>query len=159
MRLYRSLASFATLLCVSLLLGACATSGAGGSRPPEYFANMPEREIFTSAYDNFVKAGGGGKSPVFTLDKVSLVTRIGTLHFNDGKGAAPGRISLKDAGGKTFGPWQAKGVTYGETANAFWQCEPGVVLEPGTYIIVDSDPSTWSSSGKGSGLAQVYGKQ
>jgi hypothetical protein len=71
----------------------------------------------------------------------------------------PGSISLRDSAGNTYGPWQAYGEPgMGGVPDAYWVVEPDVVLPPGTYEVVDSDPSTWSQNSDtgGRGVTWVY---
>ncbi|MHC4983830.1 MAG: LamG-like jellyroll fold domain-containing protein, partial [Planctomycetota bacterium] len=73
-----------------------------------------------------------------------LVTYISTYHWNNGRGAAPGKISLRHADGTAYGPWPAAGEDGpGGLKNAIWAVRPEVVVKPGTYTVVDSDPATW----------------
>lgn len=47
------------------------------------------------------------RTTVFTVSEPTRVTRIATYHWNDGLGATPGRIALRNRSGETFGFWQA----------------------------------------------------
>ncbi|OPX76460.1 MAG: hypothetical protein A4E44_00656 [Methanosaeta sp. PtaB.Bin018] len=96
---------------------------------------------------------------IFTLESSMKITKIRTYHWNSGQGMTPGSISLRDSAGNTYGPWQAYGEPgMGGVPNAYWVVEPDVVLPPGTYEVVDSDPSTWSQNSEtgGRGVAWVY---
>lgn len=84
-----------------------------------------------------------------------LVQCIKTYHFSGGKGAKPGTISIKSEGGKLIGDWQTNSeniipVGAGVPVPGLWVCHPSVLLQPGVYLISDSEPSTWSCN-KGSG--------
>jgi len=108
--------------------------------------------------------GGVDNNPtsptVFRLDKSYIITTITTYHWNFAEGATPGTISLKDASGKTYGPWNASGRD-GQSGvkNAYWDVTPNVVLPAGTYTVIDSDPATWSQNfeSNGQGFVIVYG--
>jgi hypothetical protein len=94
------------------------------------------------------------------LKKPCLVRCIKTYHFGGGKGAKPGTISIKSEDGRLIGDWPAdsENVTpVGASAPvpALWVCRPGVLLQPGAYLISDSEPSTWSCN-KGSGNRGFY---
>lgn len=80
-------------------------------------------------------------SPTLTLDAPTKITGITTFHGNGGRGTgSPGKIGIAGVG-----MWQAEGLTgEGGVPNARWQVAPNVELQPGTYIIIDSDPATWS---------------
>ena len=97
---------------------------------------------------------------VFTIANAYQVTYIETYHWNDRKGKSPGKISLKHSDGTIYGPWQAssrKGQW--DVPNAYWFVSPYEVIKPGTYTIIDSDPSTWSqnSTSNNKGFAVVKG--
>lgn len=77
---------------------------------------------------------------------VKIVT-ITTYHWNYGKGDQPGSISLFHEDGTTYGPWGTIGGTGSDgVKNTYWISSPGEVLKPGTYIITDSKPDTWSKN-------------
>ncbi len=78
----------------------------------------------------------------FTLTSTYNVMSISTYHYNSGRGATPGTISLKDSSGKTVGTWTATG-RYG---NFYWDVTPNIKLGPGTYTVIDSDTSTWAQN-------------
>jgi hypothetical protein len=97
---------------------------------------------------------------IFTIDQPRTITKIGTYHWNQGKGETPGTIGLKDQNGKVYGPWQASGVPgMGGVPNAYWVATivPELNLPAGTYTILDSDPSTWAYTyeSEDSGIASV----
>ncbi len=95
----------------------------------------------------------GGSAPSFTLDKPAKLSIFTTYHYVDGGGPAPGTLALAGPDGKTYGPWQTKGLDgQGGVANAFWEARPDVLLPAGTYKVVDSDPSTWSTNDKAKGV-------
>ena len=53
--------------------------------------------------------------------------------------------------GSTWGPWQATLVNL-----RYWQVRLDMLLPPGRYQVVDSDPSTWSQT-DGASFVQVKG--
>ncbi len=88
-----------------------------------------------------------------------MVTHLEDYHYFN-RGATPGMISLRHQDGTVYGPWPAKGLAgEGGVTNAYWVVEPMVVIKAGTYIIVDSDPSTWSynSASSNAGLSLIQG--
>jgi len=100
------------------------------------------------------------KNPTkFTLNKETTITRIVTDHYNDGKGdASGGTITLKDKGGSVIGQWKARpSANKSGTANAKWISDMNVKVQPGTYFIHDSNPSTWSKNALGIGFVEVIG--
>lgn len=96
--------------------------------------------------------------PIMTITSSWKITKIGNYHYNFGVGQDPaavnGQISLYDnRSGTLIGSWLASTVANLDDAgnhclgpNMCWAAYPNVTLKPGTYKIVDSDPSTWSYS-------------
>ena len=81
-------------------------------------------------------------------------------HWNSGRGAKPGTISLQGRNGRVFGPWQTHGASgQGGAPDAYWICEPGIRLEAGDYVVIDSDWETWAQNPQsgGRGLTRVEG--
>lgn len=90
---------------------------------------------------------GFGASPSFTIDRAYRLVFVMTYHyFNEGRG--PGVIALRHSDGTLYGPWPATGrAGQGGVANANWDVYPdNVVLQPGSYTVLDSDPATWSTN-------------
>jgi hypothetical protein len=86
-----------------------------------------------------------GSASQFTLNQPHVITQIQTYHWNNGRGATPGRIMLKDQSGKTIGDWQASGhLGQGGVPNAYWRVQPNITLPAGTYRVTDTDPATWA---------------
>jgi hypothetical protein len=74
-----------------------------------------------------------------------MITYIDTYHWNYGQGTeSGGSISLQNGNGETFGPWQVQAETASGAANAWWIARPNEVVPAGSYIIIDSQPETWS---------------
>jgi hypothetical protein len=114
-------------------------------------------------FSNF-NSGGVVNQPraatTFTLASGAVITAIQTYHWNGGRGKTPGTVKLVSSSGKSFGPWQTKGIDgQGGVKGAFWQANPQVSIPAGTYTIVDSDPSTWSNNSASGyrGFALVQG--
>ena len=94
-----------------------------------------------------------------TLSTSTYISKIGTYHWNNGKGFTPGSISLKDQNGKIYGPWYATGSTgQGGVQNAFWSADVKATLPAGKYTVVDSDPSSWSYNSEtgNAGVVMIY---
>jgi hypothetical protein len=106
-------------------------------------------------------AQNGATTPTtFTVGIAWTVTEIRTYHWNNGRGATPGTIGLRADNGAVYGPWQATGEPgSGGAPNAYWVVKPNVVIGPGTYTVLDSDPGTWSQNQEtgGRGMAWGYG--
>jgi hypothetical protein len=88
-------------------------------------------------------------SPTLTLSEPHMITYIDTYHWNYGQGTkSGGSISLKDGNGETFGPWQVEAQSASGVANAWWIARPNEIIPAGNYIIIDSQPETWSLNAK-----------
>lgn len=99
---------------------------------------------------NIEQVFNGPTNPtVFVLDQPRLVTAIQTYHWNNGRGTTPGLIALVHEDGTVYGPWAAVGLPgMGGVPNAYWEVYPNEVLPAGMYLIVDSDPETWSHNAR-----------
>jgi len=101
---------------------------------------------------------GATKPTTFSINKSWLVTKITTYHWNNGSGATPGTIGLRASDGTTYGPWQATGEPgSGGVPNAYWMVRPNIVIPPGTYTVLDSDPSTWAQNSETGGAGMSWG--
>lgn len=103
-----------------------------------------EKQIFSTGNDYGVL--NGGTSPSFTLRRAVIVTYIMTYHWNNGRGTTGGTISLRNQDGTIFGPWKVNVVN-----NVYWIVNPQVTLMPGTYTVIDSEPSTWAHNPQSGG--------
>ena len=105
-------------------------------------------------FDNFnpKQVFNGGQSSWFYLSSPTIINYIMTYHWNDGKGAPAGSISLRREDGSTWGPWAVTLANNGR----YWEARMRIVLRPGRYQVVDSDPSTWSQN-TGAGFTQIKG--
>lgn len=114
-----------------------------------------EQTLFNNSNDGVVR-NGPAKSVEFTVDVPTRITYVQTYHWNDGAGVAPGRIGLKSRNGTPVGMWDAVGTPgQGGVANAYWEVEPDVVVEPGTYVVVDSDPASQATNDQMGGAGQT----
>ena len=69
-------------------------------------------------------------------------------------------IGLQDERGIVLGTWPASGQPgSGGVSDAYWTARPNLVIGPGEYTILDSDPATWSQNSEtgSEGIAWVYG--
>jgi serine/threonine protein kinase len=120
----------------------------------------PVEEIFKVS--SILKVYNTASAPTtFTINLTWQVTEIMTYHWNNGQGmSSPGTIGLKAADGTMYGPWPAAGQDgQGGVPNASWVVHPNVIIPPGTYTVIDSDPYTWSQNAEtgGAGIAWGYG--
>jgi hypothetical protein len=110
--------------------------------------------------NNAARVYNGPSTPtVFTVNRTIVVTRVQTYHWNDGRGATGGTISLRESSGRIYGPWPVTTSDGSGVRNVYWSCQLNVHLPPGTYTVVDSDPATWSQNGEsaGRGFALIEG--
>lgn len=102
---------------------------------------------------------------VFTITKPTLITKIMTYHWNNGRGAQPGTISLRNVNTcELVGTWDVTGTKDMETAgppHRYWMVFPHKKIPAGTYEVVDSDRSTWATNWemKEMGCAWVWGRE
>lgn len=83
----------------------------------------------------------------FRTDSPILVKSIQTYHWNNSVGRTPGTIALRASDGRVYGPWPANGQPgMGGVPNAYWLVYPEIVIPPGDYEIVDSDPGSWATN-------------
>jgi hypothetical protein len=174
-RLAKATAVLVALLTATVMFTGCAgewfsrDSPGGFNAPPEEQSSIrPTTSAPTPAptgkpvtvFDNgnSVAIHAGGTAPTFTLDTAATVASMTSYHYIAGGGPSPGTLGLRSADGTTYGPWQCTGTDgQGGVKNAFWVAEPNAEVPAGTYTIVDSDPSTWSTNSKagGKGFATV----
>jgi hypothetical protein len=117
--------------------------------------STPPREVvlFDNGNDRLVY-NNPPKPAEFEIARAHFITSIQTYHWNDGAYALPGNIGLRHANGRMFGPWEANLSGGGRQRD--WLCRPEIVIPPGRYTIIDSEPATWSwnptgADGVGSG--------
>jgi hypothetical protein len=97
----------------------------------------------------------------FLTPGTTHITQLVTYHWNNGRGAAPGTIALKSMSGPTYGPFKAQGTSGSNNAqNVNWIADVNITVPIGTYVVVDSDPNTWSQNAQthGAGFAIIRGE-
>jgi hypothetical protein len=115
-----------------------------------------------TVFDNWNTGGveNEGESPTVVFATPVRVTGISTYHFNNGTGATPGTVSLKAADGTAYGPWQCTGAeAQGGVANGSWVASPNTLVPAGSYVVIDSDPLSWSQNAEsgGKGFTSITG--
>jgi hypothetical protein len=90
----------------------------------------------------------GPENPArFAIEKDLLLHEIGTMHSPYKEGMPSGLISLKREDGSILGPWETElWPSFGGISYVAWACHPDIVLTPGTYEIVDSNPDSWQNN-------------
>jgi hypothetical protein len=145
--------TWAALLSLPVGMAAQAASETGPARC------SPEVVLFGN--NNPGGVSGAPRQPTrFTLPEPGFVTSVMTYHWNGGRGQPAGNIGLRDDGGRVYGPWNADGSAgQGGVPNAYWVVRPGVVLQPGTYTVLDSHGPSWAQNdqSRGEGIAEVRG--
>jgi len=97
--------------------------------------------------------------PRLRLSKQTMIVRITTDHYNQGKGTDyTGTISIRDNNGKEVGRFSTHGKPgKNGAANSYWVAEPGKILPAGMYYIWDSNLPTWSKKSTGEAFILVEG--
>jgi hypothetical protein len=89
-----------------------------------------------------VSGNAGTVGPSFTLTAPTYIVSIEALNNDTSTGQAPllGSLGFIEPDGTVISwPTVGAGVNY----STDWIAYPGVLLQPGTYQVWDSDPSTW----------------
>src|SRR5258706_8926430 len=104
------------------------------------------RELYNNT--NIYGVGNGiNGQPTFTLSTSTEITEISNYHWNFGRGATPGSISLRSASGQSWGPFPARGSSgHGNAQNVNCTATVNIAVPAGTYIVFDSSPNTSSSN-------------
>jgi hypothetical protein len=137
----------------TLVALAIAAPAAQAQQVQELFSNMNTQNVQT----------GAASRATFTLFEPALVTEISTYHWNDGRGAQPGTITLRHHGGVvqgTYGPFPTRGIAGQYNAqNVTWVASINLTLPAGLYEVFDSSQATWSynNSSGGRGFTRVVG--
>ena len=110
-----------------------------------------ERILFNNTNSAAVR-NGGAITPRFLLNVPTTITQVVTYHWNDGRGALPGRISLRGVNnqgvpnGQFFGPYSTTGTSGSGVPNVNWVTNLNLNVPGGFYEVVDSEGSTWSNN-------------
>jgi hypothetical protein len=91
----------------------------------------------------------------FTLAEPTTITYVHTYHWNNGRGAPAGLITITNSSGKTVYSGQSA-----ISSKYYWYVRPNLIFPGGTYTIGVSAPDTWSYNGTsaGKGFAMVNGE-
>ena len=148
------LLALALVLTIPLLSACNIKGGSGSSASAIAVTATSETEIYNNGNVAGVINNPTGGPTTFTITGNYKVTLITDYHWNNGKGASAGTIGLKDTGGKVVGTWP---VTV--RSGVYWDVTPQIIIGPGTYTVVDSDPSTWAqnSQSKNQGITDIKG--
>lgn len=120
---------------VPLILVLAGWNTAGGEEIT--WTNLDDGELFS----------GPDKQTLVTFTGCVRLISVTTLHWNWGKGDSPGRISLFHQNGTQFGPYDPIGMNGTDgTPDALWVARPLEIIGPGTYLVSDSAPETWSQN-------------
>ena len=115
--------------------------------------------LYDNHNDGVVK--NGGNPATFELEAATTIATIENYHYAEGKGTSGGgTIGLKAEDGTIYGPWDTETRDgQGGVPNAYWTATANVVLPPGMYTIIDSDPRTWSQNAgsRGFGMTRIAG--
>lgn len=126
---------------------------------PGHHRRHREQVIFNNGNIDAVQNGPSRRTR-FSIDRPTFISFIQNYHYYN-YGHGPGAISLRGLDGTRYGPWPAEGEQgQGGVPNAYWNCYPNITLPPGTYVIEDSDPGTWSQNAGSEfrGISMVRGR-
>lgn len=87
--------------------------------------------------------------PQVTFSSDVYICKIIDYHWNYGQGTSyTGEIILRNLNdGMTYGPWQTNGEPgMGGALNAYWVAHVDEVIRKGTYVVEDSEESTWANN-------------
>lgn len=127
-----------------------------GSMPAAVFGQSVEDYNFlSSTFNTDAVVNNPDVYATFEIPQNLRIDAITVYHWNGGRGAVPGTISLYDGStGRELHTWLA----YGRYDNTYWDCFPDVILGPGSYYIKDSDWETAScNSGAPGGMIELRG--
>jgi len=133
---YSLILILAVILAVPALSACSSTTGSGAATTATV-----ETEIYSNNNIAGVLNSPTGGPTTFTISDNYRVTLLTDYHWNNGQGAPAGTIGLKDSSGKIIGTWP---VTV--SSGVYWDVKPNINIGPGTYTVIDSDPSTWAQN-------------
>jgi hypothetical protein len=146
---------------VSMMAGVTFAPGAvaSGANLSKYVCHGAQITLFDNT--NGYEVSNGGVPPTFsTHGKAYCVTYIQTYHWNNGKGSAPGHLSLLRVSGPAGLPkhthfWPAKTSTGQDNApNVNFYADvpssPPTIID-GTYKCEDTVLTTWSTDAQSNG--------
>ncbi len=137
----------------------------GGKEEPDHLGEkhaLDDYPILWTSFNTAVVKNGPSKPTVFTVEEGESwqVYSLMTYHWNKAEGKEPGTITLlKD--GEIMAEWQTVGMDgMYNVADANWIAYTDIVLEPGEYEVIDSDPETWScnAGSDNTGFAELRGE-
>lgn len=120
-----------------------------------FFIPAAHAEVPLFNNENGYAVSNGPASPTqFTLNEPTTLVAVRTYHYNSGRGATAGTISLIK-NGKIVYSAQASVLS-----KFYWVVRPNIVFPAGAYTISVSNPPTWSHNSRsgGKGFAFVTGE-
>jgi hypothetical protein len=167
------------LIAVTTLLLGCGFIGFGNEAGREHPNNKPAFDEHGIAYSEaetqavdpatleeiFISGSGlavynGGKPATWKVDHPLRIREFWTYHWNDEKGAPGGTIYLKKPDGTLVAEFPVTRTEPGQggVPNAYWVADIDFKLEPGTYVVSDSDPATWAQNEETHGIGMAWVK-
>ena len=121
-----------------------------------YAQSVDDYKLLSSNFNTDAVYNGPDAHAEFTLPQPIRLDVITIYHWNNGKGAKPGSISLYSSDTRepvgTF-------LAYGRNGNTYWDCYPDIVVGPGSYYVKDSDWDTASwNEGASGGMVELRGE-
>jgi hypothetical protein len=143
---------------VMLIFGVISFSSQPIMGPTEAFG---QSEVIFDNGNIYSVYNSPTRPTTFSIHRPRHITLIRNYHWNYENGANPGMIGLESWNGQqVFGPWQSVGLPgQGGVPNAYWECYPDVIIPPGRYRVIDSNPGTWAQNeeSQGAGMTRIEG--
>ncbi|MCW2277236.1 hypothetical protein [Heliophilum fasciatum] len=114
-----------------------------GSKSLARWRENPEK------YQAPAESSASPQPATISLASSTFINEIVFNTYNDGKGAAPGVISIIDVQDQLAGRFQAYGARLGTVVNGMWIAGPGVVLPAGEYRLIASNMPVVACNEKG----------
>ena len=114
---------------------------------------------FLENLNEYVSRNNPNVPTQFKLENSAKITKIQNFHTNVANGSLL-KIKLMSSKGQIYGPWTAKKIPFeGFDQYECWQVVPNVLLPPGIYTLIDSDPGTWLTNVQANnrGFSRVLG--
>jgi len=135
-----------TLVCAMISLSSASVQTAAGQQAEKIFDNG----------NVYAVQNRPTRPTVVVFNAPTRITQIMTYHWNNGRGSPAGTIALRSGSGETYGPWRTVGLPgQGGVPSAYWVALPDITVPPGTYTVIDSNPSTWAHNAATSGTGIV----
>lgn len=110
----------------------------------------PAGLVMKAEVTNIDAVQNGPRTPAaLTLKQPVFIRSVRTYHWNNGRGAPPGMITLFASDGREVGSWSARGEPgQGGVPNAYWIATVNQTIDSGSYVLRTSNDRTWSTNAR-----------